>query len=163
MNARHFTVGTLAFALGHSMASGVCSSPETELRSAFEARVPVLSKLAAMSNQDSAVVRVAPQFTWLEDSLAWPRPPERLGFSQRRWDEYRRLFGEVGATDGLVRSGRQVRFLVKACGISVSGKSFGYAFLPEAPASTVHSLEAAEVSGISFMPLRGSWYLFVQR
>lgn len=138
-----------------------CSSPETELRSSFEAKLPTLETLRLMSDEDRAVIRIAPTFTRLETDWSWPRPSEKLGFTEARWNEYRRLFAEVGASEGLDRSEASVLLTTKACGLGISGKSFGYAFLSKKPQSMLSKLDELRVQGIGYIPIRGNWYVFV--
>lgn len=59
-------------------------------------------RLAEMANEDVHLQRIAPDFTWLDDSVAWPR--ENVGISDLRWDEYRRLFRRVRAPQGIVKN-----------------------------------------------------------
>src|ERR1043166_9895004 len=68
------------------------------LERVFAANQPEFEKLISMANEDSHVVRIASDFTWLDTSAAWPRPESGLGFSNQRWDEYRRLFSTLGLT-----------------------------------------------------------------
>lgn len=138
-----------------------CSSPEDELRASFAKRLPILEKLRAMSNEDESVVRISPTFTWLANDSSWPRPMDKLGFSEARWTEYRRLFKEVGATEGLSRREESIEFTTRACGLGVSGKSFGYAFLAKKPARPLARLDDLSGTGLGHVPLQDNWYLFV--
>jgi hypothetical protein len=144
----------------HACSPVDCSSPESELRASFDAKFPAIEKLRRMSEEDKAVIRIAPSFTRLESDWSWPRPSEKLGFTESRWNDYRRLFAEVGASEGLERSGESVLLTTKACGLGVSGKSFGYAFLPQRPPSVLSKLEELRTKGVGYVPLRGNWYMF---
>ena len=137
-----------------------CSSPEAALRQNFESRKPVLEQLRRMSDEDRKVIRIAPTFTRLENDWSWPRPPEKLGFAEERWNKYRQLFREAGITVGIDRGASHIFFTTKACGLGVSGKSFGYAYTKE-PKSLVSSLDAPLSKGIGFVPLGADWYMFV--
>jgi hypothetical protein len=137
-----------------------CSSPEADLRQKFESRKLVLEQLRRMSDEDRKVIRIAPTFTRLESDWSWPRPPEKLGFAEERWNKYRQLFREAGITHGIDREASQILFTTKACGLGVSGKSFGYAYTKE-PNSLVPSLDAQFSKGIGFVPLSADWYMFV--
>lgn len=159
-----------ALSLWLMLASGVisgcgvidCSSPETKLRGEFEAKLAVLERLRRMSDEDSRVIRIAPTFTRLEDDWSWPRPPEKLGFSEQRWNEYRRLFREAGVSAGIDRDSGYTFLTTKTCGLAVSGKSYGYAFAREKPKQMLPSLDAFSLpNGVGFVPVKGDWYLFV--
>ncbi len=141
--------------------SGECSSPENSLRSTFAERFTILEKLRMMSEEDKSVIRIAPTFTRLETDWSWPRSAEKLGFTKIRWNEYRRLFSESGVSEGLERDGMSIFFITKACGLGVSGKSFGYAFLPQKPTVTLKALDELRGRGIGYVPIRGEWYLYV--
>lgn len=141
--------------------SGECSSPENGLRTTFAERVAVLEKLRKMSDEDKSVIRIAPTFTRLETDWSWPRPAEKLGFTEARWNEYRRLFSESGVYEGLEREGASILFTTKACGLGVSGKSFGYAFLPQKPTVILKALDELHGRGVGYVPIRGDWYLYV--
>jgi hypothetical protein len=73
--------------------------------------------LAQMSELDSNVVRIAEDFTWLKDSLGWPRDPQLLGFRQTRWDEYKRLFRKLGLKMGLSREDGKVFLIASTTGV----------------------------------------------
>jgi len=89
-------------------------------------------KLVTMSNEDSKVIRIAYDFTRLENNWAWPRPDSELGFSKQRWDEYRALFDKLGLETGLSResdSKRPIIFMYASSkGMVNRGSSKGYAY-----------------------------------
>jgi len=52
-------------------------------------------RLVEMANEDyarSKVIRIAHDFTRLENNWGWPRPEADWGITKVRWDEYRKLF-----------------------------------------------------------------------
>lgn len=133
-----------------------------ELAREFPARHAALDTLRQMSNQDARVVRIAPDFTLLDGSFAWPRPDSLLGISHARWDEYRRLFKRVGSENGLGRGpdGR-LEIVIKAIGIVNRGASRGYMFSPTLPAPVATSLELLpRRNKVRYQPLSGGWYIF---
>src|SRR6266446_5918792 len=65
------------------------------LEQTFFAHESDFNKLVEMCNADSHVVRIAPDFTWLDNNAAWPRPESELGFSTQRWGQYRTLFSKL--------------------------------------------------------------------
>lgn len=150
----------LLIALSSAVLAEDCSSPEAALRREFELRRPVLEQLRHMSDEDRKVIRIAPTFTRLENDWSWPRPAEKLGFSQERWDKYRQLFREAGITTGIDRDASYIVFTTKACGLGISGKSFGYAYTKD-PKSIAPSLDAPVAKGVNLVPIRDGWYLFV--
>lgn len=137
-----------------------CTSPEAQLRAEFQSRSAILSEILRMSNGDRTVVRIAPTFTRLETDWSWPRSTDKLGFSQERWDEYRRLVKQAGLPNGIDRDEGAVFFPTKACGLGISGRSYGYAFVKTPPPDLLPSLDAGPGKGVGFVPLQDHWYLF---
>ena len=60
------------------------------LRARFLANRVDFERLVAMSDEDSHLTRIAPDFTWLDDDVSWPR--RNVGISEQRWNDYRELF-----------------------------------------------------------------------
>jgi hypothetical protein len=87
-----------------------------------------LERLVSMLAEDSRMTRIAPDFLWTEDSVAWPRPESQWGISRARWDAYKSLFRRAGVDEGTVGRGEsnETLFLVYAWGIVPSGTSVGY-------------------------------------
>ncbi len=82
-----------------------------------------------MAEQNNLLSRVAQDFTWLHDSVAWPR--EDIGISKERWQTHRNLFRAVGADDGFVRRKGPpeiVLFLSSSKGLVTGGSMKGIAF-----------------------------------
>ena len=81
-----------------------------------------------MMDEDGGMSRIAPDFTWRQDSVAWPRPEPEWGISQKRWDVYRELFRKVGAEGGTIRREKSsdIVFFVWTWGIVPAGVSVGY-------------------------------------
>jgi hypothetical protein len=76
---------------------------DDELIRNFQKNEADFNKLVAMSNEDPKVIRIAPDFTRLENNWRWPRPESELGFSKQRWGEYRALFNKLGLESGISR------------------------------------------------------------
>ena len=72
---------------------------DAALKRLFVAHRTDFDKLVAMATEDARLTRIAPDFTWLDDDVAWPR--KNGGISKQRWDEYRRLFHRVGVSEGI--------------------------------------------------------------
>jgi len=87
-----------------------------------------LERIVAMMDEDSGMSRIAPDFTWRQDTLAWPRPEAEWGISKSRWDVYRALFRKTGVESGTVRRGKSsdIVFFVWTWGIVPAGISVGY-------------------------------------
>jgi hypothetical protein len=135
------------------------------LERVFAANQPEFEKLISMANEDSHVVRIASDFTWLDTSAAWPRPESELGFSNQRWDEYRRLFSKLGLTSGLVNDAPGfVLFFASSKGLVTGGSTKGYAYCATEPKFIVDSLDhpSFKDSSILYKKLKGNWYLFYQ-
>jgi hypothetical protein len=77
-------------------------SSDQYLEKIFLAHETDFNRLVEMSNEDLHVVRIAPDFTWLDKNASWPRPESELGFSNQRWDEYRSLFAKLGLKSGIL-------------------------------------------------------------
>lgn len=93
-------------------------------------------RLVAMANEDAHLTRIAPDFTWLDDDVAWPR--KNVGISEQRWDEYRQLFLHVGASVGFWKNINPPRifFPVVSEGLVPAGYTKGlvYSASPLTPA-----------------------------
>ncbi|MGB6625806.1 MAG: hypothetical protein WBE20_09635 [Candidatus Acidiferrales bacterium] len=72
--------------------------------------------------------RIALDFTWRQDSVAWPRPESEWGISRRRWDEYRKIFASAGFKGGTTRPEKSSDVLVYvwSWGLVVSGTGVSY-------------------------------------
>lgn len=86
----------------------------------FYKKRPDLERLVSMLADDSRMTRIAPDFLWTEDSVAWPRPESQWGISQVRWDEYKSLFRRAGVKGVQGAEGSQKR----PCSLSTPGGLF---------------------------------------
>jgi hypothetical protein len=141
---------------------------EAELKHVFDTKRDKFELLATMAEQDRRVVRIAPDFTWLDSNVAWPRPDSELGFTRQRWDEYRALFKDLGLRGGTLRQdGSEVLFLIaSAQGLVTGGSDKGYAFSRAALNSSETTLDQTPPGSTSGMPtfkrIEGNWYLYVR-
>jgi hypothetical protein len=142
----------------------------------FQSKESNLNKLLQMSNEDPKVIRIAYDFTRLEDNWGWPRPESELGFSQQRWDEYRALFRKLDLPVGIERAEQKdgvfVYFPVSTRGLGNGhGSSKGYAYLERELTPLLDSLDDEAVKqfyqreasnrGVTlYKKLKGNWYLF---
>lgn len=139
----------------------------------FEDHAAQFVELVKMANEDKKVVRIARDFTWLEDNVNWPRPEAQRGISEMRWDQYRRLFRELGITDGLARyddpSGAVIHLTVFSMGLLDRGISKGYAYSEVDLSPVVDSLDkrpdelrGSKQDGVVYRKIRGNWYLYFE-
>ena len=145
-----------------------CAHPSDEsLIRRLAAHRPEFDRLIAMSQADTRVIRVAPGFTRLEDDWGWPRPDSLLGFSPKRWREYRRLFNALHLEGGLERgegAHPTIYLLASGRGMVTGGSRKGYVYSPAALAPMYPSLDSvppdlpSNVTG--YRHLSGPWYLF---
>ena len=143
---------------------------DAELLRRFDAHERDFVHLVAMSNEDVHVVRIASDFTRLDSNWAWPRPDSLLGFSRKRWDEYRMIFRGLDLESGLTREtepgGTSVVFLsASSRGIVNHGSSKGYAHSTAALGPVYPSLDRLPDDarrrrhGVAYRALRNGWYL----
>ncbi|SRR6266404_268343 len=122
--------------------------------------------LLEMSQTDEKVVRIARDFTWLDNNAAWPRPEAEWGISNDRWMQYRSLFKKLGLNGGIVRDNQEgiTYLIVASSGLMTNGSSKGYAYCKTELAPIVSSLDDAtswpKDKRIIFKQLKGHWYLF---
>ncbi|SRR5258708_6170054 len=142
----------------------------------FTSKEANLNRLLDMSNEDAKVIRIAHNFTRLDDDWGWPRPESKLGFSTERWNEYRDLFSKLGLPVGLERAepkdGIYVYFPISTRGLGNGhGTSKGYAYLEKEVQPLLDSLndesvrdfysrEKPEHQLILYRRIKGNWYLF---
>jgi hypothetical protein len=142
----------------------------------FPSKEPDLNKILQMSNQDAKVIRIAYDFTRLENNWGWPRPESELGFSRQRWDEYRALFRKLDLPVGIERADQKdgvfVYFPVSTRGLgNGNGSGKGYAYLERELSPLLDSLDDESVrqfyererpknSVTLYRKLKGNWYLY---
>ena len=143
---------------------------DDELIRNFQKNEADFNKLVTMSNEDSKVIRIAPDFTRLENNWAWPRPESELGFSKQRWDEYRTLFNKLGLQSGISRerdSESTIIFLTASSkGMTFRGSSKGYAYSEQELSPVFDSLNQNPVDpqkrqkhGVAYRKIKDHWYL----
>jgi hypothetical protein len=126
------------------------------------------NELIEMSKVDSRVIRIAPDFTWLDTDASWPRPDSKLGFSTERWNQYRHMFTALGLKQGLLRplDTDTIYLLTSSAGMVTSGSAKGYAYSTKHLFPLSDSLDKIPPDLRNqtnvYKKLRGSWYLFYQ-
>jgi hypothetical protein len=144
---------------------------DDELIRNFQKSEADFNKLIAMSNEDPKVIRIASDFTRLENNWQWPRPESELGFSKQRWDEYRVLFNKLGLESGISResdSERTIIFLTASSkGMTFRGSSKGYAYSEQELSPLFDSLNQNPVDPqkrqkheAAYKKIKDHWYLF---
>jgi len=101
---------------------------DAELERQFNRRRPDLERLVTMMDEDWQMSRIAPNFTWRQDSVAWPRAESEWGISSQRWDEYRSIFVRADFKDGTTRREKSSDIIVDvwSWGIVPAGVGVGY-------------------------------------
>lgn len=173
---RNFVAGILSISLLTIVASinaAPRSGSDAALRSFFFTHRAEFDKLVAMAEKDGRVTRIAPDFTWLNDSVAWPR--KDIGFSTARWNEYRDLFRRLNLPTGISKSINPTRIF---CPVILEGsvptgdeKGFVYSQAPLGP--TLESLDERppvkfwngpdRSHVLVYKPLEGHWYLYYEQ
>jgi len=145
---------------------------DTRLREDFLRNLSGLETLRAMAEEDSHVVRIAADFTWLDSTVAWPRP--NLGFSNERWDSYKALFKKLSLPEGLVRDQDfpgAIFFIAESHGRCVGGLSAGYVYSPGPLSPDVDFPKEGLIAAIAkstrqnaivFQHLKDNWYAFYE-
>lgn len=159
---------TVAIALIFMSGCGV--PPDSSLRDKFFRERSSLVELVQMSNEDEHVSLIMPNFTYLDTDASWPR--KDIGFSEERWNEYRRMFRKLGIDGGLVRRTdyhpSAVFIVAYASGGVLASSDKGYAYSPQPLSPVVDSLDAfprerylnGKGHAIEFEKLGDGWYLY---
>jgi len=142
---------------------------DSELRRRFFVQESAFAKLADMSNQDTRVTLIRSNFTYLATDASWPR--EDIGFSQDRWNQYRRLFHELSIDGGVTRRTdypSSVFIDVYASGGVLGSSAKGYVFSKQPLGPVAQSLDAMPEDlykknkghAIVFESLAPDWYIY---
>lgn len=139
----------------------------------FDHNFNEFQKLLAMVGEDSHLIRIADDFTWLDSSSKWPRAD--IGLSPQRWNEYRSLFEKLSLPEGIVRTADfpdAVFFIARVRGLCTGGSSAGYVYSNGALTSTTESPSKAldaearqspkQHYAYVFKPLKPNWYAFYE-
>ena len=123
-----------------------------------------------MADEDSKLIRIASDFTWLEGNLNWPRPESELGFSKQRWDEYRLLFKKLGLQGGVMRrSGMPgtIFLIASTKGLAAGGSAKGFVFSSIRLSPVIDSLDTRNTPMKDRVPIYKSleerWYLYYEQ
>jgi hypothetical protein len=116
---------------------------DAELVRQFKMHRTDLDHLVEMMNEDWQMSRIAPDFTWRQDNLAWPRPESEWGITKDRWDDYRSMFRKVGAKGGTTRRQKSSDIIIDiwSWGDSACGDRCGISALRPASGRHAHTEE----------------------
>ena len=167
-------VGAVALGWGSARTlKWVWSAPSDDsLRKQFNGHRGDLESLVSMAEADSSVSRIANDFIWRKDSVAWPRPESEWGITADRWNEYRKLFRKVGLSAGFSEDSQgDIYFISYTAGSVVSGASKGFvycrktefstnAFLPCTEQRDSGKHEGAKGNGSEYQRLAEHWYIY---
>ena len=129
-------------------------------------------RIVAMANVDTHLTRIAPEFTWLDNNVAWPR--EDVGISEQRWDRYKRLFRSVGAPVGIMHDAPTHMVIIPLVveGLVPSGAVKGVVYSPRPLSPILHSLDKKPPAKfwngpdrshvLVYKPIEGHWYLYYE-
>lgn len=139
---------------------------DANLEAVFRQHEAEFNRLVEMSRVDRRVIRIAPDFTWLDDNAGWPRPESELGFPKERWEEYRRLFKQLGLSNGILqnRAAGTTYLIASSNGLVTNGTMKGYAYSSEELSPMSDSLDDVTVmptnKRVMYKRLKDNWYLF---
>lgn len=176
----HIRLKILVAILGLSLVGVITASathrpfPSDEaLRSRFVAHRADFQRLVDMANEDAQLTRIAPDFTWLQDDVAWPR--KNVGISEERWNEYRQIFRRVGAFDGILKGTHpnRVIFPIASAGLVPSGFSKGLVYSKTPLGPVLKSLDKRppdkDWNGpdrshvLVYEPIDNHWYIYYEQ
>jgi hypothetical protein len=102
---------------------------DASLERRFNKERPEFERLVAMMDEDRNMSRIAPTFTWRQDTVAWPRPESEWGISNERWDDYKRLFSKTGLDDGVTRPDKSSDTLLHVWSWGIVPAGIGVSYL----------------------------------
>lgn len=154
--------------------AGTSKSPTSDeaLRARFLAHRVDFEKLVVMANEDSHLTRIASDFTWLDDDVAWPR--KNVGFTEQRWNDYRQMFQKVGDSEGIVKGNNPARimFPIFTVGLVPSGAAKGLVYSQEPLSPVLKSLDKRPPEKfwdgpdrshvLVYKPIEDHWYIYYE-
>jgi len=158
----------------HPSMEDILALDDPELVAGFVRNAGPLEKLREMAEEDSAVIRIARDYT---GPIADARSPlANTNLPQPRWDEYRSAFEKLDLVEGMVRTEdypKAIFFIARSKGLCTGGTSAGYVHSGTALSPVVYSPGQALVEiarkkssqgGIYyvFQALKSEWYAFYE-
>ena len=145
---------------------------DKSLHARFLAHREDFERLVTMANEDSHLTRIAPDFTWLDNNVAWPR--EDVGITNERWNEYRHLFHTTGVSIGIEKGMNPSRifFPIDARGLVPTGATKGLVYSEEPLSPVLKSLDKAPPEKLYegpdhnhvlvYKPIENHWYIYYE-
>lgn len=150
----------------------VSRSSDAALRACSFGHRADLQRLVAMANEDRHLTRIAPKFTWLDNDVAWPR--RNVGISKQGWNEYRRLFRRIGASEG-IRKGTdpsQIIFPIASVGLVPASFEKGLVYSKDPLIPVLKSLDETppdkywdgpdHTHVLVYKPIAPHWYIYYE-
>lgn len=162
------TLGVFGAAVNHHL-----KSSDAALIRQFVAHRADFERIVVMANADTHLSRIAPDFTWLDNNVAWPR--EDIGISAQRWDDYKRLFRSVGAPVGIIHDSEKQRVIIPLVdeGLVPSGWEKGVVYSSTPLSPVLHSLDEKPPDKLwdgpdrshvlVYRPIENHWYLYYEQ
>jgi hypothetical protein len=153
-------------------ARGTFPSDEA-LRAGFLTHRVDFERLVAMANEDNRLTRIAPDFTWLDDNVAWPR--KDVGISEGRWNDYRKIFRRVGASEGILKGTNPTRiiFPIMSQGLVPAGAAKGLVYSQASLSPALQSLDETPPDKLFdgpdrshvlvYKPIGDHWYIYYEQ
>lgn len=98
-----------------------------------------------------------------------PDSKSKLGITDDRWKEYKKLFDKLGLKEGIVNNQPDlVEFISSAEGVIMGGSVKGYVFLKKEPENVVDSIDditfrnSNKSINIAYRKIKDNWYLFYE-
>lgn len=158
---------------------------DSALTKTFSDREADFNTLEKMANEDSEARTIHTSFVCLDnkddwpphmylyENEVWPLSEMELGFSSRRWDEYRSLFRKLNLESGMRRKHGMpdAIFFVASMDFSETGEAEsavtekGYVYSPKGIYySLTGSLDGIEINrpASCFKKLNDNWYLYYE-
>lgn len=143
-------------------------SSDAALIKNFYENIGGFEKLREMAVNDRKLIRIANDFTWLDDNVSFPRPKSEQGISDERWNVYREYFEKLKLKKGIAQypTEGKIFFIAESKGLVTGGSSKGYAYFDAEPSPIVDSLDDARFleppKYRAFKRIKGNWYLYLQ-
>ena len=133
----------------------------------FETHKADFERIVALLAEDSDVIRIGPDFTWLDPNTDTNHEHLTSGISDERLAAYRQIFAKLGLQNGLVRylETDRVYFFAETKGLLTGGAGKGYVYSKTELSPIFPSLEGLDLTAIegnrAYRRISDKWYLFV--
>jgi hypothetical protein len=133
---------------------------DRQVQDRFNRDKPALTELLGiLSGEPSKIVGVTQHEVMLYDFPNWV-PPDKAGFSDEHFAEYKALMGKAHVIE-LFRSDGEVNFGFAYWGMAGSGWRLDFAYITTPPSPLVTSIDSPPTtySDANYRPLGGDWYI----